>query len=168
MSLVIYIQRRGQQGTDQLGFDWGSIISQSIPVGVGVLSAKLAPKAPKPCTLQNVTTQGETALCLDQAWQQWQQIEQTATPAEQYAAAVAIRGMLGPPNFSPANTNSYLVDTRKYFDDKIAALKTQPGASPQTAVPGSTTTTIAGFPLTTVLGVAAIGIGLWALTTRGL
>lgn len=100
-------------------------LNTGLPLALGAL--KKQPKAPKPCTLQNVYTQGEVALCLGQIWDQWNQITAGASAADRKATAQAILTILNDSSkwklpLETAEANTYFNNTKAAFEKEAAAV----------------------------------------------
>jgi hypothetical protein len=100
-------------------------LNTGLPLALGAL--KKQPKAPKPCTLQNVYTQGEVALCLGQIWDQWNQITAGASAADRKATAQAILTILNDKGkwklpLETAEANTYFNNTKAAFEKEAAAV----------------------------------------------
>lgn len=99
-------------------------LQTGLPLALGAL--KKTPKAPKSCTLQNVYTQGEVALCLGQIWDKWNQITAGASAADRKATAQAILTILNDRSkwklpLETAEANTYFNNTKAVFEREAAA-----------------------------------------------
>ena len=117
-------------------------LQTGLPLALGAL--KKTPKAPKPCTLQNVYTQGEVALCLGQIWDQWNQITAGANAADRKATAQAILAILNDrakwkTPLETAEANTYFNNTKAVFEREAATVVDVPATSGSGNVTGSGT-----------------------------